>query len=152
MDSGIGVAAYAKAAAPNVLDAGGTLASFRSGFIKHFYCKLTQSLADTASDRSALRVEGWALSSPPMKAARKGRPLSWSKSACRCTVERGRDRMTSPHVHQREGEVPPAPPSSTVNCAVSLLREFDRGGKPSIFRALASSCQNSPHAVNRSLR
>jgi len=31
MDSGIGVAAYAKAAAPNVLDAGGTLSelSFR---------------------------------------------------------------------------------------------------------------------------
>jgi len=81
MDSGIGVAAYAKAAAPNVIDAGGTLASFRSGFIKHFYCKLTQSLADTASDRSALRVQGWALSGPPMKAARKGRPLSWSKSA-----------------------------------------------------------------------
>jgi hypothetical protein len=34
----------------------------------------------------------------------------------------------------------------------SSLREFDRGGKLSIFRVLASSCQNSPHAVNRSLR
>ena len=31
-----------------------------------------------------------------------------------------------------------------------LLGEFDRGGKPSIARVLASSCQNSPHAVSRS--
>ena len=26
-------------------------------------------------------MQGWALSGPPMKAARKGRPLSWSKGA-----------------------------------------------------------------------
>jgi exodeoxyribonuclease III len=31
-----------------------------------------------------------------------------------------------------------------------LLGEFDRGGKPSIARVLASSCQNSPQAVSRS--
>src|SRR5216683_4344913 len=28
----------------------------------------------------------------------------------------------------------------------SSLREFDRSGKLSIFRVVASSCQNSPHA------
>ena len=32
-----------------------------------------------------------------------------------------------------------------------LLVGFDPGGKLSIARVLASSCQNSPHAVNRSL-
>ena len=31
-----------------------------------------------------------------------------------------------------------------------LLREFARGGKPSIVLVLASSCQNSPLAANRS--
>jgi hypothetical protein len=32
-----------------------------------------------------------------------------------------------------------------------LSGEFDPGGKLSIARVLASSCQNSPHAANRSL-
>jgi hypothetical protein len=31
-------------------------------------------------------------------------------------------------------------------------RQFARGGNPSILRVLASSCQDSPHAVNRSFR
>jgi hypothetical protein len=30
--------------------------------------------------------------------------------------------------------------------------QFARGGNPSIFRVLTSSCQDSPHAVNRSFK
>jgi hypothetical protein len=47
---------------------------------------------------------------------------------------------------------PPMRNHSQLCVADISYREFDRGGKLSIFRFLTSSCQNSPHAVNRSLR
>ena len=46
--------------------------------------------------------------------------------------------------------------SILVNFRIYTRRSADavdlRAGKPNSFRVLASSCQNSPHAVNRSLR
>src|ERR1700704_4054634 len=55
-------------------------------------------------------------------------------------------RSYSHHVSSRkdQDERRAAPPP--------LLRALDRGGKLSILRVVVSSCQNSPHAVNRSLR
>jgi hypothetical protein len=35
---------------------------------------------------------------------------------------------------------------------VPLLGEFARGGKPSVTRVLASSCENSPVSPNRSFQ
>jgi hypothetical protein len=70
-----------------------------------------------------------------------------ASSSAKTRLVLARDPHRSPGIACRV-----APPSSTVNCAVSFRREFDRGGKRSIFRVVASSCQSSPHAVNRSFR